>query len=193
MSALVANDLTPLLGLNAASATQTSSLCVQYIQTAFTIDNSEIKKLAREINIPQKEVMAMVLALSKIFAESSKRQHNEHFFRKAISPYALPDPVADAVTGVYLKNQKLIFENTPSKNSSTREYTDLSWRMDVEIARRSVQNMAEPNWKFNVSTSKEPIEFQCDAAMLDKLKGELELALREEKDTHSQRFQRYMN
>ena len=53
--------------------------------------------------------------------------------------------------------------------------------------------MAEPNWKLNVSTSKEPIEFQCDAAMLDKLKGELELALREEKDTHSQRFQRYMN
>ncbi|GMH85113.1 hypothetical protein TL16_g10127 [Triparma laevis f. inornata] len=87
----------------------------------------------------------------------------------------------------------MIFENTPSKNSSTREYADLSWRMDVEIARRSIQNMAEPNWKFNVTTGADPISFQCDAAMLDKLKGELELALREEKDTHSMRFQRYMN
>ena len=47
--------------------------------------------------------------------------------------------------------------------------------------------------QFEVKTTGGSVEFQADAAMLTKMKAELQLALREEKDTHSQRFQRYMN
>ena len=105
----------------------------------------------------------------------------------------IPDPAFTPLLSSYLTNQRLIFEHTPSKSSSTREYTDLSWRMDVEVARRAVHNVATPTWTFEVKTTAMPIKFQADAAMLAKLQSELELALREEKEQHSQRFQRYMN
>jgi hypothetical protein len=64
----------------------------------------------------------------------------------------------------------------------------------VEIGRRAVSQTAALEYKLRLDmTDDSTVEFTAEAAQLRKMKAEVEAALREEKDTHSQRFQRYCN
>ena len=95
---------------------------------------------------------------------------------------------------VYLAKQKTIYDNTPNKNSSTRSYSDLDWRLDVEIGRRAIHHIATPQFSFRIDTSDgSNVSFVADSGQVLKMKESLEEAIRENAGTHSSRFQRYCN
>ena len=90
MSLLVANDITPLLSQSAASAQLVADAAVTFISNGFTCPPDQAKQLASQTNCSAKEAAAMVTAVAKLFSESAKRQHNELYFRRAMSPYMIP-------------------------------------------------------------------------------------------------------
>jgi len=81
-----------------------------------------------------------------------------------------------------------------------RRYQHLEWRLDVEIARRTVAQDATPTFMLRLDTSQssavgsEPrsSHMSADYASLKHLQAQLEAAVREEQSVHARRFQRYI-
>ena len=67
-----------------------ANAAVSFISNGFTYPPDQAKQLASQANCSAKEAAAMVTAVAKLFAESAKRQHNELYFRRAMSPYMIP-------------------------------------------------------------------------------------------------------
>ena len=139
----------------------------------------------------------MLSAVAKVFSESANRGHDEQFFTRAMAPYNLPEIVREVLCSVYVENQKSIYEHTPDRVSSARSYRDLSWRLNVELSRRSLKDISVPHYEVSISTASrtgdETISFVAGGTEMKKLQDGIELALKEERGVHSQRFQRYLN
>ena len=171
---------------------------VSYISSQFSPASlsSLSKSLVGENGLSESSavIQSCLSALAKLYSESAKRNHDEAFFRRAISPYSLPVTVANEVTRVYLENRQIVYETVPSKVSSDRQYKSFDYRLDVEIARRAATNVAKVKYNVRVEASDDSVvAFESDEAALYAMKQEVENAIRSEKDTHSQRFQRYLN
>ncbi len=204
MSAIISNDLAVLQTLSKSDVTQVCSSTIAFItasfepQSAVDLGKSLSASILSAPNTPPPSLTLCITALSKLYTESAKRKHNQHFFHKALAPFALPDDVRAALTTVYLANQKQIFELTPSARSSvvggTPTYLDLDWRLDVLVGRRASHALAVPSVSVRVDVEGgEHIAFEADAAKLAAMQESLEAAIRENAGTHSMRFQRYCN
>ena len=161
MSALVSNDLTPLLNLPSPTITSLCLAAVTYITTSFSpaTATTSSKELIATNNLTQSQatITACLLAVAKIYTESSKRNHDEAFFRRGISCYELPAECVNAVTKVYLENRQLIFETVPTKSSSIRQYENLSYRTSVEITRRSIASINNLSYAVRVDTDDDSV------------------------------------
>lgn len=83
-----------------------------------------------------------------------------------------------------------------------RRYKDLTWRLDMELARRNVSVMTEPKFMLRLDvmtpgTGESPPKLerhhlQSDFANLKRLQGELQRAVAELSAPHAQRLVRYI-
>jgi hypothetical protein len=83
-------------------------------------------------------------------------------------------------------------------------FEHLSWRLDVELARRNVQGMTEPKFQLRLDVrtpsnatafsdhTTESMHLQSDYANLKRIQDELQLAVSEHSSTHCQRIARYI-
>lgn len=204
MSAIIFNDLAVLLTLPKSDVAEVCASAVSFInasfepQVAVDLGKSLSSSLSGAPNPSPQQLTLCITALSKLYSESAKRKHNQHFFHKALAPFALPDDVRSSLTSVYLANQKQIFELTPSFRSSavggTPTYLNLDWRLDVLVGRRASHALAVPSVSVRVDVEGgENVAFEADAAKLAAMQESLEAAIRENAGTHSMRFQRYCN
>ena len=98
-----------------------------------------------------------ITALAKIFCESGRRSHNEQMLLRQLSPYHfLSEETKKTLASLYLKNLDTIRDNTPSRQTLSREYADVDWRLDVEVSRRSAFKIAKPVFSFRVDTTGGP-------------------------------------
>ena len=73
-------------------------------------------------------------------------------------------------------------------------YADLDWRLEIQVARRAIHQIAVPSFEVRVDTSDGGnIAFSADSAKLTMMQESLEAAIKENAGTHSQRFQKYFN
>mmetsp|Transcript_19290 Transcript_19290/g.40219 ORF Transcript_19290/g.40219 Transcript_19290/m.40219 type:complete len:213 (+) Transcript_19290:300-938(+) len=212
MAAIVANSFLSLEGLTQADVTQIAESSILFIKNGFSssVATSSAKALSKSIGLSTSQCTMAITAVAKIFSESANRGHNEQFFVRSLTPFAVGEHVRKALSSVYLANQKLIYQSTPDRGSSTRSYSDLSWNLSIEVSRRSSLNCdPTPNFSVSVSTtgggegaargaegaggSEGTIDFVCSPAEMLRMREEINRALEEEKGQHSQRFQRYLN
>ena len=94
---------------------------------------------------------------------------------------------------------------TPGLGLSKRRYKDLTWRLDMELARRNVTVITEPKFMLRLDVLNscsgtaadggplvERFHLQSDFANLKRLQGELQRALTELSAPHAQRLVRYI-
>ncbi len=85
----------------------------------------------------------------------------------------------------------------------TMSYSNLAWRLEVEVAKRSLLVTTEPTFQLrldliNNATSDDTKRYQshhlqCDYANLKLLQSELQRAIEEHAGVHSQRISRYIS
>lgn len=81
---------------------------------------------------------------------------------------------------------------------SGRRYHDMNWRVDVEIASRSVKTSAQPVYLLGIvrgndrSSKVDALHLQSNFTNLQNLQREIEKALSELRSIHSQRLTRYI-
>lgn len=78
-------------------------------------------------------------------------------------------------------------------------YRHLAWRLDVEVARRTVAHDAAPSFRLRLDTAHpaggenaKSVHLVADCASLKHVQAQLEAAVREEQSVHAKRFQRYI-
>jgi len=75
----------------------------------------------------------------------------------------------------------------------------MDWRLDVEVAKRTADSVAIPNYSVRIDTvggeggETGAIEFTADAAQMRNLRDKLVEVLKEHEDKHAQRFVKYLN
>jgi len=160
-----------LEGLTQAQVTQIAEASVDYIKNGFVPSSAtSAAKSLKSIGLGTSQATLTITAVAKTLAESANRGHNEQFFLRSLVPYALGEHVRKALCTVYLTNQKVIYEHTPDRGSSTRSYSDMQWRLSIEIARRSLQGTADPHYNVSVATSDgSTIEFVSSPAAMVKM------------------------
>jgi len=139
MSAIVSHNLSPLTSLDQKTVLSISDQAVEFIVRGFKFSPEEDDDCGVERGSDA------VTALAKIFSESGRRSHNQQMILRQLSPYNfLSEETKSTLTGCYMKNMERIRDNTPSRQTLSREYTVVSWRLDVEIGRRAVQKINKP-------------------------------------------------
>ena len=98
---------------------------------------------------------------------------------------------------MYEERFDTVLERTAFTGIGLQEFSDLDWRIDLEVSRRSLDQEALPSFMLRLDLarsdrSSRSVFLQADPATMRRLQAQLEAALAEEKSVHSRRFQRYI-
>jgi hypothetical protein len=116
-----------------------------------------------------------------------------------LTSIGLPKPIVEAFADTYFKNRRRLVVIKGKLGVSTRHYENLSWRLDMELARRNVYVSMEPRYSLRLDvrdgyngdkvTSK---HFTASYANLSKVCEKLQTASDQLQSQHCERFTRYI-
>ena len=163
-------------------------------------------KMGKQLGIDGEVVHRIVDGVSKMLIEASKAKLSKDHFALAALDVSLPEDRMGALISFYAKNKEEVGEivkrNAASARApgSTPHYVDFDWRLDIEVARRTLRTTIEPNLLVRLDTatkgdkgSEVDSQFMnCDHATLEVLHRQLQSALAESKSVHTQRVFRYI-
>mmetsp|Transcript_6659 Transcript_6659/g.10918 ORF Transcript_6659/g.10918 Transcript_6659/m.10918 type:complete len:214 (+) Transcript_6659:94-735(+) len=117
----------------------------------------------------------------------------------------LSEEVAEMFSMCYHNNKRNLAHIKGALDISHQRFEHMSWRLDMELARRNAQGMTEPKFQIRLdlrtpassvtsatSSSIESVHLQSDYANLKRVQDELQLAVNEHSSTHCQRIARYI-
>jgi hypothetical protein len=103
--------------------------------------------------------------------------------------------LAEEFSKCYQVNRRSLNAVKGSLSISSQRYKDMTWRLDVELARRNVAQMQEPKYQIRLDLSGgevDSLHLQADYANMKKMQQELQMAIDEQSNTHCQRLARYI-
>ena len=141
------------------------------------------------------EVRRLVEVLAFLFAEASKLQCSETDLKDSLVSFPLQESSKKLLCDAYLASNERIRARLLEGTVRPPHYHDLDWRMDVELASRSLRQQTVPTWlmKLSVKNSDGEVEtkmLQTDAINLAHLYEELSMAFSEERTAYAKRIQR---
>jgi hypothetical protein len=152
-------------------------------------------------------------ALSALFWECAKGAPKDpNIITAVLGQTGLPANMIEAITISFQKNTARFQSIKSNLIFSSNKYIDLTWRLDMELARRNSTIVTEPKFQLRLdveeanskdndqitssSTSDNGIKsyhLQADYANLKRLQIELQKAISEVEGTHSLRIQKYLS
>ncbi|GLE02148.1 hypothetical protein PINS_up010986 [Pythium insidiosum] len=159
----------------------------------------------------EQETETTVLVIAKILMDAAKMQTADMHFQSSISSLNMPKTHVEILAQLYADHRDMIKQNS-SRHLELRvpQYRALDWRVDLEIANRSMRNRPEPIVTLALHTAttgtaagggatslglptRQTTCMRVDYANLTKLQRQLEMALQEVDSVHCTRMQRYLH
>ena len=143
-------------------------------------------------------VEGSVAALASVFVDSTKAKLNTSQIARLFRNLEFSSEQATIVADFADANLETIQDSVASASLAVAAYSDLHWRLDVELASRMAHNKVQPSFllrldtKEGVSSRVQERFLQADYANLKHLVEQLESALAEDSSVHSQRVKRYI-
>ncbi|XP_074690566.1 COMM domain-containing protein 2 isoform X1 [Strix aluco] len=151
---------------------------------------------ARKLNIGAEAVQHGVEGLTYLLTESSKLMISEIDFQDSIHVLGFSDELNKLLFQLYLDNRKEIRRILSELAPKLPSYHSLEWRLDVQLASRSLRQQIEPTvtikLHLNQNEDQSAQVLQTDPSTLLHLIGQLEQALGEMKTNHCRRIVRNM-
>jgi len=149
---------------------------------------------AKSLHIDARQVEAVVEAAGELFAESAKLFLSESDFRDSLSVLALPTELADLLLALYIENRAEIRTIQKELSFDVPHYTNLDWRLDIQVASRSLRSQLNPVFILKLDTlesgeTKSRV-LQSDFINLKHVADELDQALAEMRTAHVRRLAR---
>eukprot|EP01103_Thecamoeba_quadrilineata_P001327 TRINITY_DN1117_c0_g1_i1.p1 TRINITY_DN1117_c0_g1~~TRINITY_DN1117_c0_g1_i1.p1 ORF type:complete len:198 (+),score=36.93 TRINITY_DN1117_c0_g1_i1:33-626(+) len=147
---------------------------------------------ARQLKVDVETIASAVEGLSFLFSECSKCFLSEADFLETITVLPFSPELSGQLKDLYIESRKEIRNILSDLTINMPQYQNLEWRLDVQIASRSLRNQTEPLFllKLDLNNPDKTQYLQTDFVNLKNLCNELESALQETKSTHCRRIMR---
>ncbi|KYR02331.1 COMM domain-containing protein 2 [Tieghemostelium lacteum] len=140
---------------------------------------------SQKLQVSPDKIESVINAISYLFTECSRFMLNENDFNDSISSLKYEDELTESLRNYYLEYRKDIRNVLQEFYPQFDHYSNLEWRLDVQIANRSLSDTVNPIYLLKLLTKnggssalKEQI-LQTDPNNLKHLCNELESALLE--------------
>jgi len=167
------------------------------ISTEFLLKGTNVKiyqSAAQKLGVEASVVQSAIEGLMHLFLEASKLLLSEIDFQDSVKALGFADDLQTELLGHYVRNRTEIRRLQMEMSASLPHYHDLEWRLDVQLASRSLRQQVEPviMLKLHVEDGdqKETKLLQTDPANLIHLTRTLEEALQELNSAHCRRISR---
>ncbi|XP_066477025.1 COMM domain-containing protein 2 [Tiliqua scincoides] len=149
---------------------------------------------ARKLNVSSETIQHGVEGLTYLLTESAKLMISEIDFQDSVLVLGFSEELNALLLQLYLDNRKeircILSELAPKLPS----YHNLEWRLDVQLASRSLRQQIKPTVMLKLHLNKNGTQttqvLQTDPATLRHLIQQLEQALGEMKTNHCRRIVR---
>uniref|UniRef100_A0A2R9BSX4 COMM domain containing 2 n=1 Tax=Pan paniscus TaxID=9597 RepID=A0A2R9BSX4_PANPA len=149
---------------------------------------------ARKLNVSSDTVQHGVEGLTYLLTESSKLMISELDFQDSVFVLGFSEELNKLLLQLYLDNRKEIRTILSELAPSLPSYHNLEWRLDVQLASRSLRQQIKPavtiKLHLNQNGDHNTKVLQTDPATLLHLVQQLEQALEEMKTNHCRRVVR---
>jgi len=154
-------------------------------------------KAADQLKTNAAAVSAAITALCHILLESTRRDLNASDFQQSTADLKFSEAQFKVVSECYFSNVKDMRRYLWAQSLPMTRYVDLDWRLDIQLASRSIRQQAAPTFVLKLKTSSSAnnseVEYlQSDFATLKHLCTELEKAVNQAKSVHARRILRYV-
>ena len=197
-------DFGPLCALQPACARALLPLAVQLLETG--PDREGITSFANSAEPPMdvESVYLITQLLAGLFWECAKGAARDPSatINAVLQQAGIVSPLFEALAEAFKENQLKFTSIKKRLLVSHRRYVDLTWRIDMEIARRNMHKVVEPKYLLRVDVDESTVpcsktnvrsyNLQADYANLKKMQVELQRAVDEQAGAHSQRVQKYL-
>ncbi|XP_071954791.1 COMM domain-containing protein 2-like [Antedon mediterranea] len=152
---------------------------------------------AQKLSVDALTVQNGVQGLMYLLTESSKLMVSEIDFQDSILVLGFSEELKKELLQMYMENRKEIREIMLEMSMDFPHYHDLEWRLDVELASRSLRHQVIPNILLRFHTKEydenKSMLLQTDPVNLVHMTEVLEDALDQVKTQHSRRILRNIN
>jgi hypothetical protein len=162
--------------------------------TSDTLDN-----ISGACGVKKEDLYILCQSAATMFWEFAKGiQKDMSAIGEILRQLKFPEVLIDIFMKVYKENKTRIANLKGSLALSNQRYKDLTWRLDVELARRNMHVVTEPKFMLRLDVTKqdtrleESYHLQADYANMKRLNTELSRALKEAETVHCQRLSRYI-
>ncbi|XP_074657851.1 COMM domain-containing protein 2-like [Tubulanus polymorphus] len=158
------------------------------------INSKVYQAAAQKLNVDVETVQHGIEGLMYLLSESSKLMVNEIDFHDSILTLGFDDELKKVLQQVYETNRDEIRRILSNMILELPHYTNLEWRLEVELASRSLRHQTNPIVTLKLTTeeygeTKTQI-LQTDPVNLVHLTNTLDAALQEMKTAHCRRIVR---
>jgi len=167
-------------------------ISLEFIRKGAT-SRSIFKGAAEKLGVPPDVVEHGVEGLANLFTQASRHLLNEIDFIDSLLVLSFPEELNNRLKDFYLANRSEIRTLLADMSMQLPEYRSLDWRLDVQVASRSMRQQTQPVYilKLELSgTESGSIMLQSDLSNLKFLTKELENALNESKTGYFSRIMR---
>ncbi|XP_006823291.1 COMM domain-containing protein 2-like [Saccoglossus kowalevskii] len=152
---------------------------------------------AQKLDVNAEAVQHVVEGLMYLLTECAKLMISEIDFQDSIMTLGFQEDLKQQLVQFYLENRKEIRAILCKMSMDLPHYHNLEWRLDVQLASRSLRHHITPIVTMKLHTgdceTKEVTVLQTDAVNLLHLTQTLQQALDEMKSSHCRRIVRNIN
>lgn len=167
-------------------------ISVEFIQKG--INPKVFHSAANKLDVDADTVKHGVQGLMYLLTESSKLMLNEIDFQDSIMALGFSEELQKELMAQYLQHRKTIRTILSELAMDLPHYSNLEWRLDIELSSRSLRRQVTPKilLKLHIQETgeKSTTVLQTDPTNLVHLTTVLEQALQEMKSTHCRRIVR---
>jgi len=150
---------------------------------------------AKKLGNDSKLVQAGVEGLMYLFTEASKRALSEMDFNDSVMMLGFSEELHQKLMQLFMENKDEIRRISGQLGMTLQSYKDVQWRIDAQIASRTLRQHTEPTltMKFDtsdVNSNDVSILLQTDPKTLNRITQQLDAALKAVKSSHYRRVTR---
>merc|ERR1711991_353909 len=157
-------------------------ISVQFLKQG--VNRKVFQGAAQKLGVEVDVVEASVEALCFLFSEAAKLKLTEAEFLECVAPMGWSDGLQQTMLELYLGEVDNIRLVQRELSMSLPRLHNVSWRLDVQVASRSVQSIINPIYYVELElkdAAQRSVILQLDYASMKRLTSQLEAALAESK------------
>ncbi|GIY27686.1 COMM domain-containing protein 2 [Caerostris darwini] len=169
--------------------------CRISVEHLFKGSNPKVyQSAAQRLNVETDIVQNAITGIIQLLIEASKAMVSELEFRDSIIVLGFNNVSQEELVKCYLENNQEIRSLLTSLNMGIPHYKNLEWRLDVQIASRTLRRPMEPSMLLRLQLDEENksknVILEADPSNVIHMTKVLDQALQEVKSQHFRRIMR---